>query len=122
MIMVNTLSKQPHISREAYTTLIQLLNPFAPHLTEEIWEQLGNTESLVNHPWPSYDQELVREEHIELVIQINGKVRDKIMVAADILEADVRSQALASEKIKPYLTTEPKKIIYIAGRLVNIVV
>ncbi len=100
-----------------------LLAPFAPHLAEELWHQLGNRESVFKQKWPEYDKKLARDETIELVLQINGKVRDKIEVAADISTKEAEKLARESAKIKKW--TKGKKIvkvIFVKGRLVNVVV
>lgn len=103
--------------------LVLLLAPFAPHITEELWERLGGHPSVSQQPWPSYDPELVRDEEIELVFQVNGKVRDRVTVAADISEADARTLALSSEKVRKYITgTAPRNVIVVKGKLVNVVV
>ena len=100
-----------------------LLSPFAPHLSQYLWEQLGKKDFILDQKWPQYDSKFIQEETTELVIQVNGKVRDKIKVPADISEKEAKEKALASEKIKKY--TEGKKIkktIFVPGRLINLVV
>ena len=111
------------IKKSDFEKFILLLSPFAPHIAEELWRGLGHNKSIFTEKWPEYDKDLVKDEVIELVIQINGKLRDKISVPADISEGDAKSAALASEKIKSALGgKEPKKVIFVKGRLVNIVV
>jgi leucyl-tRNA synthetase len=123
MILVNEFEKQEEIAAEDFGIFAKLLSPFAPFIAEELWAQLGNNKSVFAEKWPEYDKNLVKDETIELVIQINGKVRDKIPVPADISEEDAKSQALASEKIKTILSgQEPKKVIFVKGRLINVVV
>ena len=100
-----------------------LLAPFAPHLAEELWEKLGNKDSIFKQKWPEYDKKLVKDETINLVVQINGKLRDTIEVAADIAEDEAKKIALASDKIKKWTADkEVVKVIFVKGRLVNIVV
>ncbi|PIW75880.1 MAG: leucine--tRNA ligase [Candidatus Portnoybacteria bacterium CG_4_8_14_3_um_filter_40_10] len=123
MILINEFAKEEEIAQEDFETFLKLLSPFAPHIAEEIWQQLGHNKSVFTEKWPQFDKNLVKDETIELVIQINGKVRDKIEVAADIFEEEAKKIALASEKIKTILSgQEPKKVIFVRGRLINIVI
>jgi len=123
MIFVNHLSKQEVRPKSVVEKFILVLAPFAPHIAEELWERLGHTGSLAYEPWPEYDKKLIREKEIELVIQVNGKIKDRIVVSADADEEQIRQKALAGEKVKKALGgKEPKKIIVIKSRLVNIVV
>jgi len=104
-------------------TLALLLAPFAPYLAHELWEMLGEKGSLLRTPWPKYDPVLAKEEEIEIPVQINGKLRSRIVVAADASENVVRERALADEKIQAALTGKQiVKRIVIPGKLVNIVV
>jgi len=109
--------------QEAIDTLLLLLAPSVPHLAEEMWERTGHKYSIHNQPFPSWDENLVVEEMITLVIQVNGKLRDKVTAPASIDESEARELALASERVRAH--TDGKKIkdvIYVPGRLVNIVV
>jgi len=104
-------------------TLLLLLAPTTPHLAEELWEGTGHSYSIHNQSWPSWDKELAKDEEITLVVQINGKLRDRISVPASITEADAKQVALEREKIKAYLEGKNiVNIIYVPGRLVNMVV
>ncbi|MFH1646974.1 MAG: leucine--tRNA ligase, partial [Chloroflexota bacterium] len=108
---------------EAVKTLLLLLAPTAPHLAEELWQQTGRDYSIHNQPWPRWDEALVREEEITLVIQVNGKLRDKLTAPVSISEGEARKLALAQPKVRTHC--EGKKIlniIYVPGKLVNIVV
>jgi leucyl-tRNA synthetase len=108
---------------EAITELLLLLAPTAPHLTEELWQKTGHAYSIHNQPWPKWDEELVKEEEVTLVIQVNGKIRDKVTVPVSITEAEAKELALASERIKAYVKdNNVARIIYVPQRLVNIVV
>jgi leucyl-tRNA synthetase len=109
--------------REAVKTLVSLMAPVTPHIAEELWARLGKPYSIHQQPWQPYDPDLIREEQITLVVQVNGKLRDRIQVAAGIAEQDARQAALASEAVQRYLgDRQPKQVIYVPGRLVNIVV
>jgi leucyl-tRNA synthetase len=108
---------------EAITDLLLLLAPTAPHLTEELWQKTGHAYSIHNQPWPKWDEELVKEEQVTLVIQVNGKVRDKLTVPVSITEDEAKELALSSERIKAYVKDgNVARIIYVPQRLVNIVV
>jgi leucyl-tRNA synthetase len=109
--------------KNSLKTLLLLLAPSAPHLAEELWSGMGLPYSIHNQHWPEWDAELAREEEVTLVIQVNGKLRDKIEVPAGISEEDARELALKRDKIMPYLGTgQPARVIYVPGKLSNIVV
>lgn len=123
MIFVNAAEKENEIDKETFELFLCVLAPFAPHIAEELWRDLKNEHSLFLETWPVYDNLLVRDEVITLVIQVNGKVRDQIAVNADISEEEAKEKAFASEKIKKF--TEGKsirKVIFVKGKLMNIVV
>ncbi|MFZ2975572.1 MAG: leucine--tRNA ligase [Candidatus Moraniibacteriota bacterium] len=123
MILANVFDKEDEINLIHYTLYLLLLSPFAPHLAEELWEKLGHNESIFLQKWPVYDPEMIKDEEIELIIQINGKVRDKITVNADISEDEAKMIVLEREKVKIHIAEkEIKKIIFVKGRLINIVV
>ena len=112
-----------NISTKDFKKFLILLSPFAPHLAEELWEKLGHKESIFKEKWPTYDKKLAKDETIELVIQVNGKLRDTIEVKANISEKDAKEMALESKKIQKW--TKGKKVvkvIFVKGKLVNIVV
>jgi len=123
MELVNELTKSEKVEKGNIEALLLMLSPLAPHLTEELWHQLGNKNSIHEQPWPKYDPEIAKELEIEIPVQINGKVRDKIKVAADADKDTILTLAKNSEKIKGF--TSGKQIvkeIYVPGRLVNLVV
>jgi leucyl-tRNA synthetase len=123
MILTNELDREKEILVANYKILLTLLSPFAPFIAEELWEKLGHKESIFKERWPQYELELIKDEEIELVIQVNGKVRDKIKVSVDLSEDEAKKLATESEKIKTHLLgKEIKKVIFIKGRLINIVV
>jgi leucyl-tRNA synthetase len=102
--------------------LLSVLNPFAPHLAEELWEKVGGTGLLSEQPWPAYDPALLIEDEIELPVQVNGKLRDKIVVQKDASAADIEAAAKAAANVGPHLAGKTiKKIVVVPGRLVNIV-
>jgi leucyl-tRNA synthetase len=109
--------------QEAIQTLILLMAPGFPHIAEELWERTGQPYSVHQQSWPTWDEAIAQEEVIELAIQVNGKVRDKIEVPIDIEAETAKAQALAAEGVQRHLGGKtPVKVIYVPGRLVNIVV
>ena len=108
---------------EARKALLLLLAPTAPHLAEELWERLGWPYSIHLQPWPKHDPELAKEEEITLVIQVNGKLRDRVQVPASISEAEARELALSRERVQAHLQGKAiEKAIFVPGRLLNLVV
>ncbi len=100
-----------------------MLAPVAPHITEELWHRRGHTESVHLESWPEADPELARDETVTMVVQVNGKVRDRIDVDPDIDEATAEALALASERVQAFMNGgEPKKVIAKPPKLVNVVV
>lgn len=123
MILVNAMEEEKDISLSQISALCLLLSPFAPHITEELWEKLGHKESIFKEKWPEADEKYLKDEEIEMVVQINGKIRGKFMVASDIAEEDAKKIALDDANIQKWLSgKEPKKIIFIKGKLLSIVV
>jgi len=110
------------VYRRTLETMIQLLAPMAPHISEELWYLTGHKNSIHTSQWPTYDEALTKDETFTLVIQINGKVRERVEVPADISEAQVRELAINNPRITSLIgETTVQKIIYIPGRLINIV-
>jgi leucyl-tRNA synthetase len=104
-------------------TMLLLLSPFAPHIAEELWRVTGERDSIFLNKWPEWDEDIAREEEIELVIQINGKVRAKTMIPAGLDDEAIKEKAFAEPKIREYLDgRKPKKVIVVRGRLINIVI
>jgi leucyl-tRNA synthetase len=122
MIFVRDIARDGSLPLEAAEKLVLMLSPLAPHLAEELWNRLGHAETLAYEPWPQTDEKLLEESLIKLVVQVNGKKRDEIEVSRDIEEAELERIALASDKVQSHLSgREPKKIIVVPGRLINIV-
>ena len=123
MILVNEMIfQEKNITEENIKQLLILLSPFAPHLAEELWEKTGFKGLCCVQPWPKYNPKLIKEEKINLIVQINGKVRDKIEVKAGITEEEAKKIALDSEKIIKWIgDKKSQKIIYVAGKIINIV-
>jgi leucyl-tRNA synthetase len=99
-----------------------LLSPFAPHLAEEMWEKLGHDQTLAYEPWPEADAGLLRDDEVELVIQVQGKLRARIRVPADASEDVVRQRALEDPNVQRHVGDRtPRRVVYVPGRLVNLV-
>ena len=125
MTLVNTLYDNGGATKAEFETLVQLLNPFAPHMTEELWEKLGHDHSqqLAYYPWPSYDEAKCVEATVEIAVQVNGKVRARLKVPADITAEDAIAAAKAEPAVAEALAGKTiVKEIYVKGRLVNLAV
>ena len=109
--------------RAAVEPLVLMLGPVAPHIAEELWSRLGNDESLAHGPWPTVDEKWLVDDTVELPVQVNGKVRSRVSVAADASREDIEAVALADEKVAAY-TAEGTvaKVIVVPGKMVNVVV
>ena len=109
---------------EAQDIYLRMLAPISPHIAEELWtEHMGKPYSIHQQPWPQVDEEATKEDSIEIPVQVNGKLRDKVTVPADASEEDIQSAALATEGAQKYLEGKsPKKVIVVPKKLVNIVV
>ena len=122
MECINAFTSENEVPHELFRSFLILLNPFAPHLTEELWEQLEYKGSCLEADWPACDESLLVEDEIEMVVQINGKVRSRIQVAAAAENEELESSALADSKIAALIEgLEVRKVIIVPGRLVNIV-
>ncbi|MCX5717534.1 MAG: leucine--tRNA ligase [Nitrospirae bacterium] len=111
------------VFRFSIETLLLLLSPFSPHITEELWESMGNKKKILEQKWPSWDEDIAKEEEIELVIQINGKVKAKIMIPAGLSDDEVRKKAIDEPKIQEIISKKAlKKVFIVKGKLVNIVI
>ncbi|MDD5721543.1 MAG: class I tRNA ligase family protein [Candidatus Pacebacteria bacterium] len=132
MIFINEMGKLESISQTAYEKFLKILAPFAPHITEELWQRtvlkevsprtiLGKSIHLSG--WPKYDPSKIQDEEIKIAVQINGKVKTEMMIKADDEEEQIKKQALSNETVLKYIgSKEVKKVIYVKNRLVNIVV
>jgi leucyl-tRNA synthetase len=123
MELVNEISRQPDdpAARFAVETAVSLIQPYAPHAAEELWQRLGH-ERLWEHPWPEADPSQLERDTIELVVQVNGKVRDRLQVAVGLGNDELTQLARASERVRSYLNgSEPRKVIVVPDKLVNFV-
>jgi leucyl-tRNA synthetase len=125
MELVNELSKAPDdpAARFAAETAVSVLQPWTPHVAEELWQgALGHSSRLWESPWPSYDEAMLQRDTIELVLQVNGKVRDRVHVPAGLSDEELIARARASEKVQAHLNGEERRVIVVPDKLVNIVV
>lgn len=123
MILTNYLAEQPHAKQAHLERLALLLAPFAPHFGEEMWHRLGHHDSVLTQNWPEVNQEKIRDSHVEIVVQVNGKVRAKFAVPTDTTEADLINLAKRNAQVQKYLNhTEPAKQLAIKNRLVSFVI
>lgn len=123
MIFVNEVMKSDARPRQILEPFLLLLAPFAPHLAEELWEKLGHRESIACASWPTYDESKLRQSTVEVVIQVNGKVRSKLEVAMDTQEAELHRQALADANVRRHIEGKTiVKAIIVLNKLVNLVV
>ena len=128
MIFVNAFTNAEIVPLLAMRTFLVLINPFAPHLSSELWEKLnakfrGGGGDITEQPWPNYDEQLLVENEIEIVLQVNGKVRDRLKLPAHATEAEVKTAALGSPKIKVLIAGKTvRNVIVVPKKLVNIVV
>ena len=111
------------VAHEAVESILLMLNPIVPHLCQYLWWELNPEESIADKPWPMIDESLLADDTLNIAIQINGKLRSQIEVEKDIAEEEIKSLALADEKISKYtLGNEIKKVIYVPGKILNIVI
>jgi leucyl-tRNA synthetase len=123
MILVRHLGGLKRVPRDAVVALTLVLSPFAPHLGEEIWHRLGHAQSLAHEPWPEADPALVRDEVVEIGVQVNGKLRTTITIAADADETVAREAALQEARMRDALSSKRiKRVIYVQGKILNFLV
>ena len=122
MEYVNVLRRSERVPHRAEVEpLVQLVSPFAPHIAEELWEQLGHSKSVFDSGWPAFDAALAAGDTMTIAVQVNGKTRGSVVLAKNAVEADVVSAARAEPSIAKFLPDAPKKVIYVPGRLVSFV-
>jgi len=124
MVFMNSAEKEDHISKGDYEVLLKMFSVFAPHATEELWQDgLGNKESIHLTAWPKFDEDLCKDDEITLGVQVNGKVRAEITIPTDSDSAFVQEQAIKIDDIKKWIDGKDiKKFIYVPGRIINIVI
>ncbi len=114
--------KQRFLPKEFVEGFVKLLSPIAPHLSEELWNKLGHETTISYEAWPTYDETKLVENEVEIVVQVNGKVRAKLNVAKDITKEQLENVALEDERVKEQIEGKTiRKVIAVPGKLVNIV-
>ena len=122
MVFINECYKAEELPKEYIEGFVKLLAPVAPHITEELWEHLGHTESITYETWPAFDEAKLVDNEIEIVVQINGKVKTKLMVPTDTTREQLQEIAMGEESIKEQIEGKTiRKVIAVPGKLVNIV-
>ncbi len=122
MMFVNVVQEKGAITKESLRLFLRTLVPFAPHVANEMWEQLGGTGFVEEQEWPVADASMLKDDTVEMAVQVNGKLRGTIVVAADEVEEIIVKTARADENVAKYVVDEPKKVIVVKGKLVNFVV
>ena len=123
MVFVNEATKAATVPKSWYEQFVTVLAPFAPHVAEELWERLGHRTSITYAPWPTFDEAKLKRDTVTIAVQVQGKLRGTIEVAADAAEADIIAAAKAEPKVVEFLAGKAiKREIYVKGRLVNLVV
>lgn len=123
MILLNHFEKEKEISKRDYCNFLIILSPFAPFLSEKIWQELGNKKSIFREKWPKYKKNVIEKKTLVFLIQINGKLRDKVEVKKGISQKELEKLIMNREKVKKYILGKKiKKIIFVPNRLINIVV
>ena len=123
MEYVNELREHGAGSKELIKPLVIMLAPYAPHITEELWEALGEKQSVLQSEWPSFDERLASAGDVEIAVQVNGKLRSRLVVPRGMAEKEVVARVLADEAVKRFVDGNPlKKVIFVQDRLVNLVV
>jgi leucyl-tRNA synthetase len=119
---VNFLTPRDHRPRAVIEPFVLVTSPFTPHIAEELWHRLGHAQTLADEPWPAYDEDLARDEEVEIGVQISGKLKARVLVPADATEEQIQSAAMAAPKVTAALEGKTvRKVIVVKGRLVNIV-
>jgi leucyl-tRNA synthetase len=124
MILVRHLGQLPNgPPKEALKALTLLLSPFAPHMGEELWQRLGASQTLAFEAWPSFDPELVKDDEVEIGVQVNGKLRGTVRLAVNADEKTARDAALAETRVKPHVEGRTiRKLVYVPGKIINVIV
>lgn len=122
MILLSSFEEKSSISKSDYETLLKLVSPFAPHVTDELWNAIGNKKSIYLSEWPKYDESKIKQDTFVLVIQVNGKLRKSLEVSSSITEEEAKALVMQQEEVKKWLNEATiKKVIFVPKKLINIV-
>jgi leucyl-tRNA synthetase len=122
MEMSNYMGDLDKVPTEMYSAFIQLLSPYAPHISEEIWQSLGNGETISKSGWPQYDEDKMKVSTVTLGVQVMGKLRSEVEIAPDASEDEAKELVMADEKIQKFIEGKQiRKFVYVPGRIINIV-
>jgi len=123
MMLMNEMEKVENIKKEDFEMFLQILAPFAPYITEELWHSLNNKKTIHLSGWPKYNKKLITDDSIKMAIQVNGKVRAEIVLQKDLEEDDVKKNVLSMQELFPWINgKEIKRFIYVKGKIINIVI
>ena len=130
MELLNTLNKYQPVSpecdilkQEAFEAIVKLLSPITPHICHALWQKLGKEDPLIYASWPNYDENILKRKEIEIIIQINGKLRGKLNIDVDSKQKELESMVMSNDKIIKFLDGKSvKKFIYVKGKLINVVI
>jgi len=123
MILATEMERAQYVSEKDFKMFLQILAPFAPHIGEELWSMLGEKKSINFSKWPKWDEDLMKDEEVKIVVQINGKVRTEIMIEIGGVEEDIKKKALKNAVVLKYtMGKDIKRMIYVKNRLINIVI
>jgi leucyl-tRNA synthetase len=120
MKTLRTGERMPHI--DEVEPLVRLVAPFAPHIAEELWERFGHKRSMFDSGWPSFDATLAADELVTMAVQVNGKTRGTIQISPDATQEIALAAAMDDQNIAKFVTTDPARVIFVRGRMLNIVV
>ncbi|WP_239749295.1 leucine--tRNA ligase [Mammaliicoccus sp. H-M34] len=122
MVFINECYKQDHINKSYIEGFVKMLSPIAPHISEELWQKLGHTETVTYEEWPTFDASLLVDNEVEIVVQVNGKLKDKMKISKDLTKEEMETVALENDKIKEAIEGKTiRKVIAVPQKLVNIV-
>jgi leucyl-tRNA synthetase len=123
MIFLNLATKKGKITHDTAGTFVKLLSPFTPHLAEELWMLLGNDKTITYEPWPSFNEEYLKEEVFEYPVSFNGKTRFKIELPVNLTKEEIIGKVISDDRAKKWLGPNPPlKIIVVPNRIVNVVI
>lgn len=122
MVFINDCYKQDHINKSYVEGFLKMLSPIAPHISEELWQKLGHADTVTYEEWPVFDEALLVDNEVEIVIQVNGKLKDKVKISKDLTKDEMEAVALDNDKIKEAIEGKTiRKVIAVPQKLVNIV-